>query len=363
MDKAIFLLIFIFFILGGLDYILGNHFGLGEKFESGIKTMGALGLSMIGIYSLAPVLSKGISKIVIPISKILHLDPSIFPASIFAIDMGGYQLATELALTKDMGLFSGIILASSLGAVISFTIPVAKGIIDKEDEKYFAMGAIAGLIAIPLGCLIGGIIQKININILFINIIPIFIFSILLSIGLLFITNILLKIFNIFGKILIGVSIIGLLLQGMDSILGYKVLSDLTPLSEVMTVVGKIAIVLGGAYPMISIINKIFKRYFDRLGNKLGINGASVGGLIGNLASNLLVFSTFKEMNPKGKVVCTAYAMSGAFVLGGQLGFVAGFEPGMIKGFITSKLVGGLFSIFLASWIFEQYEKKDYSRG
>lgn len=363
MDRLIFIVIFIFFLCGGLDYLIDNRFGIGKKFEDGIKTMGPLGLSMIGLFSLAPVLSEILSKIAVPAAKLLKLDPSIFAASIFAIDMGGYQLAKELALTKEMGLFSGIILASNLGTVISFTIPVAKGIINKEDEKYYLKGSIAGIISIPLGCLTAGFIQNMNINILITNIIPVVLFSMLFSLGLLFSPNTLLKIFNVFGKILIALSILGLLLQGTDSILKYKVISNLTPLPEVMTIVGKIAFVLGGAYPLLEVVNKLFKTYFDRLGNKMGINAASVGGLIGNLASNLLVFSTFKEMNPKGKVLCTAFAMSGAFVFGGQLGFVSGFEPGMIKAFIISKFVGGLFSIALASWMFEQDERKNNFKG
>lgn len=43
----------------------------------------------------------------------------------------------KLALTKEMGAFSGIIIASSLGATISFSIPVVLGMFFKEDEKVF----------------------------------------------------------------------------------------------------------------------------------------------------------------------------------------------------------------------------------
>lgn len=75
---------------------------------------------------------------------------------------------------------------------------------------------------------------------------------------------------------------------------------------------------------MLALINRIFKNSFEEIGEKLGINSASVAGILGSLASNLLVFGTFKEMNPKGKVVCTAFGISGAFVFGGQFGFVSG---------------------------------------
>ena len=61
MDKIVLYLIGSFFVIGGIDYILGSPLKLGVKFEEGIKTMGALGLGMIGIYSLAPILSNLLS--------------------------------------------------------------------------------------------------------------------------------------------------------------------------------------------------------------------------------------------------------------------------------------------------------------
>ena len=47
-----------FVILGALDRIFGNRWGLGKEFEEGILAMGSLALAMVGIVSLAPVLAQ-----------------------------------------------------------------------------------------------------------------------------------------------------------------------------------------------------------------------------------------------------------------------------------------------------------------
>ncbi|MBK5242975.1 ethanolamine utilization protein EutH [Clostridium sp.] len=358
MDKFVLYVIGCFFVIGGIDYILGSPLKLGGKFEEGIKTMGVLGLGMIGIYSLAPILSNFLSTAIVPICRVFHLDPSIFPASFLALDMGGYQMATKIALTKEMGLFSGIIIASTLGATISFSIPVALGMLSKEDEKYFSKGVMVGIIAIPIGCLAAGFWQKIKFSILLWNLVPIFVFAIVLVIGLLKVPNVLMKGFSVFGKLIMGLSVIGLLLQGIDAIFGVKLVLGLAPLSESTVVVGKIAFVLGGAYPMLALINRIFVSHFKKIGEKFGINSVSVAGLLGNLASNLLIFGTYKEMNPKGKVICTAFGVSGAFVFGGQFGFVSGIAPEMLGAFIISKLTAGIISIVLAAWLYEREAKE-----
>lgn len=358
MDKLILYLIGVFFVISGIDYILGNPLKLGNKFEEGIKTMGALGLGMIGIYSLAPVLSDILSTAIIPISKLFQLDPSIFPAMLFAIDMGGYQMADAIAINQHIGMFSGIIIASTLGATISFTIPVALGIITKEDQRYFAKGVMIGIITIPIGCFIAGLWLHINIILLFRNLIPMFVFASILVIGLLFIPNKLMKGFNVFGKIIMGLSVIGLLLQGIEQVFGFELVTGLEPLSEAMVIVGKIAFILGGAYPMIELVNRLFRTSFEKIGNKCGINSVSIVGILGNLASNLLIFGTYNEMNPKGKIICSAVGVSGAFVFGGQFGFVFGIAPDMISGFIIAKLTAGICSIILANILYEKDVRK-----
>jgi ethanolamine transporter len=288
----------------------------------------------------------------------LHLDPSIFPAAFLAMDMGGYQMAAKVALTNEMGLFSGVIIASTLGATISFSIPIALGMLSKEDEKYFSKGVMVGIISIPIGCLAGGFWQKLNFSILLWNLVPIFVFAIVLVIGLLKAPKVLMKGFNVFGKLIMGLSVIGLLLQGIDSIFGVTLISGLAPLSEATVIVSKIAFVLGGAYPMLALINRIFKSSFEKIGEKFGINSVSVAGILGNLASNLLIFGTYKEMNPKGKIICTAFGVSGAFVFGGQFGFVSGIAPEMLGAFIISKLTAGTISIVLAAWLYEREAKE-----
>ncbi|WP_055669332.1 ethanolamine utilization protein EutH [Desnuesiella massiliensis] len=352
MNKVILLVIAVFFLLGGLDYVFGNRFRIGEKFEEGIKTMGTLAIAMTGIYSLSPLLSKAMELIFVPFSKLLFVDASLFPAMFLATDMGAYQLCTSIAKNEVLGLFSAIILSSMLGCTISFTIPMAIGLIDKEDYDYFSKGIMSGIITIPVGCLVAGIIQGINIGILLWNLMPIILVSLLLALGILKIPQKLIKVFTLLGKAIISLSIVGLILQGIDAIIGVKLISGLIPVDEALAVVGRIAFVLAGAYTMISILSRVFREPFRRLGRRYGLNTPSVVGLLGCLASNLLVFATFKDMNTKGKILCTAFSVSGAFVFGGQMGFVSAKEPQVLSIFILAKLISGVSAVILANYIF-----------
>ena len=114
-NEIIVYLMVVFMALGAFDRILGNRFGLGEKFEEGIMAMGSLALAMIGIICLAPVLANLLRPVVVPLYQALGADPAMFAGTLLANDMGGAPLAQELALTQEAGQFGGLIVGSMLG--------------------------------------------------------------------------------------------------------------------------------------------------------------------------------------------------------------------------------------------------------
>ncbi len=360
MDKFVIGFIGVFFVIGGIDYLLGCPLRLGNKFEDGFKTMGALGLGIMGIYSLSPVLLKILLPLALNISNLLHIDPSIIPASIFATDMGGYQLCTNIAINKEIGKFSAVIIASTLGSTISFTIPIACSLVKADDQEYFAKGIMLGIITLPVGWLAAGLWSGLNIVTLILNMMPISIFAVILSICLIKLPDKTIKGFKYFGKFITGLSIVGIILLGINVIFQIKLVDSLIPFEENMMLVGKITFILAGAYPMLELLTRVLKNFFRRLGRLLGVNSVAVGAMIGNLASNLLVFGNLHEMNPKGKVVCTALGVSGAFVFGGQLAYIASVAPDMIGSYFITKFVSGILSLSLVSIVFQEKYSSTY---
>ena len=65
-----------FAVLGALDRIFGNRFGLGQEFENGILAMGSLAMAMVGIIVLAPVLANVLRPVVVPVFRFLGADPA-----------------------------------------------------------------------------------------------------------------------------------------------------------------------------------------------------------------------------------------------------------------------------------------------
>ncbi len=350
-NEIIIYIMTIFMALGALDRIIGNKFGLGEKFEEGIMAMGSLALAMVGVISLAPVLANILKPVILPLFNLLGADPAMFAGSILANDMGGAPLAAELALTKEAGMFGGLIVGSMLGPTIVFTIPVALGIINKEDQKYLATGILAGVITVPIGSFVGGLVAGFDIMMVLVNLIPIIIFSILIALGLAFFQKGMITAFTYFGKFVVIVITIGLAAAIIEALTGIIVIPGMNPIYDGIKIVGDIAIVLAGAFPLVLAITKIFKKPLMALGKVLGMNEIAAAGMVASLANSIPMFQMMKDMDNKGKIINVAFAVSAAFVFGDHLGFTAGFNSTMIFPMIVGKLVGGITAVIVAMLI------------
>lgn len=364
-NEIIVYIMVVFMVLGAIDKIIGNKFGLGEKFDEGFMAMGSLAIAMVGVVSLAPVLATILKPIIVPLYTALGADPAMFATTLLANDMGGYPLAIQLAQTPEAGLFAGLILGAMMGPTIVFTIPVALGIIEKEDHKFLATGILAGIITIPIGCFAGGIAAGFNIGMILKNLIPILIVAALIALGLWKIPSKMIKGFTAFGKGVVWVINIGTAAIIIETLTGIVVIPGMAPISDGISIVGSIAIMLAGAFPMVHFITKVFKKPLMRMGKVLGMNDVAAAGMVATLANNIPMFGLMKDMDERGKVLNVAFAVSAAFVFGDHLGFTAGVNREMIFPMIVGKLVAGVTAIVVASFIAPKSsmsQKKDKSQ-
>ena len=348
MDKVILWLMAVFMVLGALDRIFGSRFGLGKQFEEGILAIGALALSMLGILALAPVLARLLKPILVPVYGFLGADPAMFAGTILANDMGGAPLAYELAQTQEAAQFGGLIIGSMLGATVVFIIPVALGIIQEEDRPALAKGVLAGVVTIPVGAFLGGLTAGFSVGMLLRNLVPIVLFAALIALGLWKFEKAMIRGFLGFGKGVLAVITVGLAAAVFSELTGVALIPGMAPLSEGVEVVAQIGFVLAGAFPLVYVITKVFRKPLLKLGGLLGMNDIAAAGMVASLANVIPMFGMMKDMDRRGKVVNVAFAVSAAFVFGDHLGFTAGFDSSMLVPVIVAKLTGGAAAVLAA---------------
>ena len=374
-NSVIVTIMMIFMILGAVDKAMGNKRGYGAAFDEGFQAMGPLAIAMVGVIAAAPVLSMVLRPIVGPIYQMLGSSPSIFATTLLLADAGGYPLAVELAGENIvMGQFAGIIVGCTMGCILLFDIPVALTLIQKKDRPLLACGILVGVITAPVGCFVGGIVMNamtdysMHLGAMLLSLLPVILVAAVLAAGLWFKPIALMNGFAKFGAFVTGLIAIFVAIAVFQYETGIRLplfrlmveagTDGVSPLANSIEILGDIAFVLLGAFPMVEFIKRHFDGALAKVGGKLGMNETASAGIVATLANNIPTFQMMKDMNPKGKLMNVAFASCAAFMFGDHLGFVAGVNADMIVPMIFAKLACGLSALFLANLLAPQLLSK-----
>ena len=368
------ILVLIFSTLGAVDYVIGNKLGIGSEFERAFKLFSAMALSMIGMIVLAPMIAKLLTPVLTFMSETLHLDPSILPAMLLANDMGGAPLSTQVATDPVMGMFNGLVVSSMLGCTVSFTIPFALGLVAKENYKELCFGLLCGVVTIPVGCFVSGLICGISLMPLLTNLLPLVIFSALIAAALILAPNACVKVFKVFGFVINALIIVGLMM-GIYNFLIPKItpitlfggsidlplIPDLDTVESGAMVCLNASIVMTGMFPLVTLISKALGKPLKSLGGRLGIDEKSALSIVACLATSATTFGMMNSMNKKGMMVNSAFAVSGAFTFCSHMAFTMAFPGGSdyLMPMIVGKLISGAAALVLAFLLYGKLCKQD----
>ncbi len=121
-----------------------------------------------------------------------------------------------------------------------------------------------------------------------------------------------------------------------------------TLINEALRIVFQMSIIVCGSLVFCEIILRKFSNQIERVGQILNIDKYSVMGIILSFGTSIAMLP-FSKMNRKGKILNAAFSLSGAFVFGGQLGFIASVNPASVTWFVVVKLVAGILGLVIAN--------------
>lgn len=334
-------------LLGGADRLLGNRLGLGEKFEEGFHLLGSTALSMAGILCLTPLFSELLCGVISRLCTPLGLDPAML-GGLLAVDMGGYQLAQDLAADPHTGNFAGVCVSAILGCTLTFTIPVGMGMLKGDERTDFAWGILFGLLSVPAALVVGGYICGLSFASILWQSLPILFLCALILLGLRKKTVLTLHIFSGVSRCISLVATLGAMFGAFESLTGVALIPHLAPIEDSMAVVSSIGVALLGSLPMTRLLEIALKRPLQWLSKKTGMNGVSVTSLLVGMVSVLPAVARIKDMDRRGRIVNAAFIVCAASALAAHLGFVASVDKGMLGALLLSKFTGGILGASIA---------------
>lgn len=348
-----------FALLGALDRLLGNRFGLGDEFERGFHLFGSLALSMIGMIVMVPLLAQGMQPMLAVLHETLGVEPSIIPTSLIANDMGGAALAVQVAANPQLGMFNGLVVSCMMGGTIAFTIPVSLTAVPRSCHRELLLGMLCGIVTIPAGCIAGGLAAGLPFGLLLGNLLPLILFSAAIAAGLVFCPEICARVFSVLGVIIKALITIGLALSILRYLTGVELIAGLTTLEDAAAVSLSCSIFLTGVLPLLALLSRALTGPMRALGRKLSVNEHAVMGFVATLASSVTTFAVMEKMDKKGVILNAAFSISAAFAFADHLAFTMAFNSAYVGPVTLAKLVGGVSSVAVGCLLYRRL----YGRG
>ncbi|MCD8066101.1 MAG: ethanolamine utilization protein EutH [Oscillospiraceae bacterium] len=351
----------VFFVLGAFDRLFGNRLGMGAEFERGFGLAGPTALSMLGLTVLAPALARVLRPTLGALFALIGADAAMLPGMLMSCDIG-YPISAAMSDDVRIAEFGGLVVGSVMGFVVSFTIPVACGLISKDDYRPFSTGIMAAYILDPLACFVGGIAMGLPAGTVLINLVPVIIIAAVIVLGLFFVPEIAIKAFRWFSKLLMAVITVGLVLGALESMLGLTIIEGLSPISDGFKTLGTVVLSLSGSLPFLYVMRKALKKPLDALGKRVGLNDVTVLSMIIAITSLVPGYSRYGEMNLRGKVVYAAFSASAGCALGAHLGFTSSMNSEVVAPMLLAKALAGVFALLSSAFFARRIFKDELAR-
>jgi ethanolamine transporter len=222
---------------------------------------------------------------------------------------------------------------------------------------------LCGFVTIPFASLISGVVMGLPFLPFLITLLPLFLFAIIIVIGLLFAPEFTAKVFSVIGFCIKGLATIGLTLGIIEVLLGVRLIQNVGEVKEGAWICFRAAITLSGAFPLMRIISLLLSKPLNWVSRKTGLNSVSTIAFVSTLVSSSTIFDTMHKMDKKGVFLNSAFLVSASFVVGGHLAFTMAYNADYVLPMILTKLLGGVMALGLAILLANRLCKPESQEG
>lgn len=377
-SNGIIYILMICMFMGCIGAVKDSSSGIGFEFCEGIRQLGVIIIPIAGVMAALPYLSVLVETSFTGLAKVMGHDTAVWAGMLLPPDMGGNLLAHSIAAVPETWIIA-LFISFILGANVTFGIPLSFAMVAERDYKYMSLGILCGLMACPVGITVSCVLcmythpfirdgvsttlaatEQLALTwpVILMNLLPVYMLCAAIAAGMWKAPQKMVKGFYVFGKILNSLLYVIFALAvteyftGLGSALwsGWAfnpIVADQADTNRALEIAGYCAMMLGGAYPMMYLLQKYFGKMLARLGNRLGISSIGSLGIVASAVTLVAMFRNYAKVPPMDKVRSAAWALCGGYILADHLVYCYNFQPSLYGCLLIGKITGGVLAMFL----------------
>ena len=334
-------------MIGGVDQLAGNKFGLGRRFEDGFQLLGPTVAFYGWLICITPLLSLGLEHTIVRFTGSFILIRGCWVVCWLLIWAAISFVKNWHRIRQSAGTV-GLSWEQPLDAPLLLRSLLEWGCWENGKNHCLPKGFLQAYACFQLGILTGGLMCGVSLGKLLLQSIPVLILAVLLVFGISRFPDGMIHGFRVFATVIRSAGTIGIALGAFSYMTGLQLLPGLTPLDEALKVVSSIGIVLLGSLPFAEILQRLLKNPLEWIGEKIGLGRNGTAGLLVGIVSALPVIADMKRMNEREIVMNAALLVCGTSMVAAHLGFVLGVDAPATGALLAGKLTGGIAGVWMA---------------
>lgn len=365
---------------GCIGAIRNPKSGIGFEFLEGIHQLGVIFIPIAGVMASLPYLERFIPTAFCGIAAAMGHDPAIWGGIFLPPDMGGNLLEHDIASSPETWIIA-LFVSFILGCNITFSIPMSVSMVRDSDYGDLALGILSGITACPVGITVSCIVcmltnppvraevsvtsgttvhLSLTLPMIFRNLLPVYLICFTLAIGVWKFPRAMVRGFRVFGKVFQNVLCVIFALSAVEYFTGLfsrlipgwdfsPIIADQADYNRALEIAGYCALMLGGAYPMLYLIQKYCGRFVRSLAKLFHV---SFRGALGILASSVTLVALFREydrMDSADRIRSAGWAFCSGFIFADHLVYCFNFQPDLYVPLVIGKITGGIFCMLFIS--------------
>lgn len=245
-------------------------------------------------------------------------------------------------------MLSGLGLAASMGCIITYALPVSLSMCSPESRPAVAKGLAAGIAAAPVSLFGVAAVSGYSLADAFVTGIPAFLIGGLMAFLLIARQDAAVRGCVLFGKLMMAAFVLLLAAAAIEHWFPVTLIPGMDPIGRQLEIVGEMAVMLSGAFPLVKFAERHFGGAHRRLARLFAIDDHAALGMVVSIANPIPMYMMLDRMSDRGKVICSAFSAPILCLLGDYLGFITAAYPEGTVPMMAGKIAAAIAALLLA---------------
>ncbi len=335
----------VFSILNTISLVVNRELKVNGRFRGNFGLFKTVTLSVVKVVVLSPFVKDILGPFAGTVCACLRVRPSMVPTVLLTGSVNNTPLYSTLTRDDRVNEFGTLIITSVFNATVSFALPINLKVIEGRFRGSVLGNFLYNVMAVPIKYFMSKLVLKLGVNRLLLGLVPLVVFSIVVSLKLVCFPSVDIGVFGLF-KGFVGVLVVAkLTLKVLGFLIKLRLVSKLTALRRKTEIYLGTDIIVANTFPLVCVVSGVLTGPFSCTKGEVKVGSASTVNFYSSITAGLAAFRVVREVSGGKMILGSTFTVSTSFALTNRLTFAVTCSDACIVPIVVNGLATKILTI------------------